>query len=208
MFLTANCVETDKVSALVHCSVLKLFRQIVYFSAYMPSIILRKCVFYFVCESGSRHFLQRQESICHLPTPHLIYGKNKPPLYTRLTNHLLFLSSGRRAWPRAGALLGCVGQRRWLPTRPVGKRALWEAPAPRQPAQGSSADSAELAVRTPLQCLSVRAGETQPVRPDQPLPAAGEDQVFIVHFYCCFPRSTWYLPEEMTLVAHTVSPFW
>ena len=89
------------------------------------------------------------------------------------------LSSGRWASPGAGALLGGVGQRWRLPARPVRKRALWEAPSPRQPAQGGGADSAELAVRAPLQRLPIGAGETQSVGPDQPLCAAGKGHIFI-----------------------------
>lgn len=98
------------------------------------------------------------------------------------------LSSGRRASAWAGALLGFVGQRWRLPTRPVRQRALWEAPSPRQPAQGGSADSAELAVRAPLQRLPVRAGETQSVESDQPLCAAGEEEIFI-YLFLFFPEA-------------------
>lgn len=88
------------------------------------------------------------------------------------------LSSGR-ASSRAGSLLGAVGQRRQLPARPIGERALWEAPSPWQPAQGGSADPPELAVRASLQRLPVGAGEAEPVKSDQPVCAAGEKRINI-----------------------------
>lgn len=48
-----------------------------------------------------------------------------------LTCGLLFLSSGRRASPGAGALFRCVRQRWRLPPRPVGKGAFRQAASPR-----------------------------------------------------------------------------
>lgn len=120
-----------------------------------------------------------------------------------VTLRLPSLSSRRRASPRAGALLGRVGQWWRLPARPVRKRALWEAPSPRQPAQGGGSDPSELAVWAPLQRLPIRAGEAQSVGPDQPLCAAGEMQSHI----CLFFLEAVQLAEEMALVVQTVPAY-